>query len=297
MLSKFTPNFRSTLEDLCADIFLEIFQYLDPMNLLCSLTNLFPHLDILIRPYTHTLDFRAINRSYFQCLTQSLLPYSIDNLRVLHLSNAYTFSQISDMFYKIDWSQINQIESLTLDSIQSDELSKYFLDIHPLLKHLWRLSLTFDEDDKSAGKLLIDHILIPTNQFLTSCFIIGITFDLNRLLRSKLNENLRELTLTLATINDLIILFRHAPHLEILICTILHNTCNESIDKILSLQFLTMLTITIQEPITFKNLQKILLPHTKIKQLSLQAILCDEVEFENVFFLQKIFLFNLGFFD
>jgi hypothetical protein len=196
------------------------------------------------------------------------------------------------MFYKFDWSQINRIESLTLDSIQSDELSKYFLDIHPLLKHLWRLSLTFDEDDKSAEKLLINHILIPTNQSLTSCFIIGITFDFNRLLGSKVNKNLRELTLTLSTINDLIILFRHVPNLEILICTILHSTCNESIDKISSLQFLTMLTITIQEQITFKHLQKILVPHTKIKRLALKAILCDEVEFKNIFSSSKDFFIS-----
>jgi Trp operon repressor len=210
---------------------------------------------------------------------QSLLPYLTNNLRVLRLSNAHTFIQISEILYNFDWSQINQLESLTFDLIKSDELSKYFLNIHSILKHLWRLSLTFDEDDKLVEKLLIDHILIPTNQSqsLTNCFIIGINFDLSKLIGEKFNENLLELTLTLTTINDLIILFRIVPNLEILTCTVLDSISNESIDKIPILYFLRILTLTIKKPIVFKNLQKLLKPHIQLKQLSLKAIICDEV--------------------
>jgi hypothetical protein len=281
-----TPNFRSNFQDLCTDVYLEIFQYLRPVDLLYSFSGLFSHLDTLIKPYTHTLDFRLINKSCFQCLTQSLLPYLTNNLRVLRLSNHHTFGQISEILYKFDWSQINQLESLTFDSIKSDEISKYLLDIHSLLEHLWRLSLKFDEDNKLAEKLLLDHILIPKNQSqsLTNCFIIGITFDLSQLIGQKLNENLRELTITLSTIIDLIILFRILPHLEILTCTVLDSTCNESIDKIQSLGSLTMLTLIIKKSIVFKNLQKILIPHIKLKRLSLNAILCDEVKFDKYFF-------------
>jgi len=209
----------------------------------------------------------------------SLLPYLTNNLRVLRLSNAHTFIQISEILYNFDWSQINQLESLTFDLIKSDELSKYFLNIHSILKHLWRLSLTFDEDDKVVEKLLIDYILIPTNQSqsLTNCFIIGINFDLSKLIGEKFNENLLELTLTLTTINDLIILFRIVPNLEILTCTILDSISNENIDKIPILYFLRILTLTIKKPIVFKNLQKLLKPHIQLKQLSLKAIICDEV--------------------
>ncbi len=293
-------NFRTNLQDLCTELFLEIFQYLRPIDLLYSFTGLYPHLNTLIERYTHTLDFRLMSKSYFQSLTQSLLPYLTNNLRILHLSNVHTFSQISELLYNFDWSQINQLESLTFDSIKSDELTKYFLDIHPLLEHLWRLSLTFDEDNKLTQKLLINHILIPTNpsQSLKKCSIIGITFDLNKLIGQKFNENLRELTLTLATINDLIILFQILPHLEILICTVIESTYNENIDKIQSLDFLTMLTLIIQKPIVLKNLQRILIPHTKLKRLSLKAILCDEVKyFIKIFFLFIYLLFNLEFFD
>ncbi len=279
ILKDIISNFRFTFQDLCTDIFLEIFQYLRPIDLLYSFTGLYPHLDTLIEPYTHTLDFRLMNKSYFQCLMQSLLPYLTNNLRVLRLSNAHTFIQISEILYNFDWSQINQLESLTFDLIKSDELSKYFLNIHSILKHLWRLSLTFDEDDKLVEKLLIDHILIPTNQSqsLTNCFIIGINFDLSKLIGEKFNENLLELTLTLTTINDLIILFRIVPNLEILTCTVLDSISNESIDKIPILYFLRILTLTIKKPIVFKNLQKLLKPHIQLKQLSLKAIICDEV--------------------
>jgi hypothetical protein len=287
MLSLIASNSRSTFPDLCADIYLEIFQYLRPIDLLYSFTNLFPHLDTLLEPYTHTLDFRLMSKSYFQCLMQSLLPYLTNNLRVLRLSNVYTFSQISEILYKFDWSQINQLESLMFDSIKSDELSKYFRDIHPSLEHLWRLSFTFDENDKFAENLLINHILTSPNQSLTNCFIIGITFDLTRAIKQKLNINLRELTLTLATITDLIILFRMIPHLEIFTCTIIDSTYNERIDKVSSLDCLTMLVLTIQKPIIFKHLQNILIPHTKLKRLSLKAILCDEVDVRNNF--KKIF--------
>ncbi len=243
------------------------------------MTNLYPLLDSLIEPYTHTLDFRLISKSYFQCLTQSLSPCLTTNLRVLRLSNTHTFSQISDILYKFNWSQINQLESLTFDSIKSDELSRYFLMIHPLLEHLWRLSLTtFDEDDKLSEKLLLDHIFTPQSESLKNCFLIGIKLDLSKSIGQKSNEHLRELTLTLSTINDLIILFRILTHLEILICTIIDSRCNDSIEKIQSLEFLTILTLTIKKPIGFKNLQKILIPHIKLKHLSLQAVLYDEVE-------------------
>ncbi|CAF4008338.1 unnamed protein product [Rotaria sp. Silwood2] len=272
------PKNKSIFQDLCIDIVLEIFRYLRPIDLLYSFSGFYAHLDALLEPYTHTLDFRFINKSYFQCLIQSLFPCFTNNLRVLRLSNAYTFGQISETLYKLDWSQINQLESLTFDLIEFDELSKYFLAIHPLLKHLWRLSLTFNEHDKFTEKLLIEQILIPTNQSqsLKNCFIIGITFDLSKLSGHKLNENLRELTLTLATINDLIILFRCVPHLEILTCTVLDSTYNENIDKIQSLDFLTILTLNIKTSILFKTLQKILIPHNNLKQVSLQAILHNE---------------------
>jgi hypothetical protein len=107
---------------------------------------------------------------------------------------------------------------------------------------------------------------------------MGIKLDLSKSIGQKSNEHLRELTLTLSTINDLIILFRNITHLEILICTIIDSTCNDSIEKIQSLEFLTILTLTIKKPIGFKNLQKILIPHIKLKHLSLQAVLYDEVE-------------------
>ncbi|CAF0778519.1 unnamed protein product [Rotaria sp. Silwood1] len=269
---------KSIFQDLCTDIILEIFQYFRPIDLLYSFTGLYLHLDVLLEPYTHTIDFRCINKSYFQSLTQSLFPCFTNNLRVLRLSNAYTFGQISETLNRLDWSKINQLESLTFDLIDFDELSKYFLVIHPLLKHLWRLSLTFNQNCKFVEKLLIDQILLPTSQSqsLKNCFIVGIIFNLNKLSGHKLNENLRELTLTLATIDDLIILFRSLPHLEILTCTVFDSTYNENLDKIQSLDFLTVLTLNIKKSILFKTLQKILIPHIKLKQLSLQAILHDQ---------------------
>jgi hypothetical protein len=248
------------------------------VDLLYSFTGLFPDLDVLVQPYTHSLDFRLISKTYFDCLNQSLLPYLTNNLRALRLSNSNTFGQISEIIYKFDWSQINQLESLTLDSIKTDELSRYFLVIHSKLERLWRLSITFDEDDKFAENLLIEHILTNQSRSLINCFIIGITFDLSKLIGQKLNENLRELTITLATLNDLLILFRIIPRIEILTCTVLDSTCaGDTIDKVHALELLTNLTLTIQKPILFKHFQKILMSHSKLKRLSLKVMLRDEV--------------------
>lgn len=210
---------------------------------------------------------------------QPLSPCFTNNLRVLRLSNIYTFGQISEVLDKLDWSQINQLESLAFDYIKGEELSKYFLDIHPVLKQLWRLSLTFSEHDSFGERLLIDHILLPTNQSqsIKNCFIVGIAFDLSNLPGKKLNENLRELTLTLATVNDLIPLFRHVPRLEILTCTVKDSNSYENFDKIQSLTYLTTLALDIKKPIMFRDLQKLLLPHNKLQHLSLKAIFRDEV--------------------
>ena len=226
------------------------------------------------------LDFRLISKSCFDCLTQSLFPCFQNNLHILRLSNAHTFGQISEILNKTDLSRNTQLESLEFDLIKPDELSRYFLVIHPLLKHLWRLSLTFDEHDQVTEKLLKDHIFIPSNQSqsLKSCFITGITFDFSKLVGKKPNKNLRELTLTLSTINDLLILFRVVPQLEILTCTIHDSTYNQSTTNIQSLDSLTILTLTIKKPILFKNLRKILMPHNKLKQISLRIILYDEVK-------------------
>ncbi|CAF5191461.1 unnamed protein product, partial [Rotaria magnacalcarata] len=205
-------------------------------------------------------------------------PCFTNNLHILRLSNAYTFGQIRETLDKLDWSQIAQLESLTLDFIEFDELLKYFQTVHPLLQHLWRLSLTFNENNKLTEKLIIDHIFIPINtlQSLKHCFINGIIFDLSRLSGQKLHENLRELTITLATINDLMSLFQSGTHLEILTCTIMDSTANGNIDKIQPLDVLKILTLTIQKSMPFKILEKLLMPHSKLERLSLKAILRDE---------------------
>lgn len=237
--------------------------------------------DNLLEPYTPRMDFRFVQKFYFQCLLQALFPHYAYNLRILRLSDAYTFGQISEAFSKIDWSQITQLESLTFDHIAFEELSKYFLTIHSSLKYLWRLSLTFNENDKYVEKLLIDYILNSSNQsqLLKTCFISGITFDLSKLSIRTVNENLRELKITLSTIGDLIRLFQLMPHLEILTCTITDDssTDNNNYNKVKSLDYLTILTLTIEKPIRFRHLEEILMPHLKLERLSLKAKIFEEV--------------------
>ena len=212
-------------------------------------------------------------------MLQSLLPYSPDKLRVLRLSNEATFGQISEILSNFDWSQLNQLEALTFDSIRSDELSKYLSTIHPLLKHLWRLSLSTTENNKLIETLLLDHIFIPTDQSLTDCFITGVNFDMTRLIGRLPNKNLRELTITLSTINDLIILFNYLPQLQILKCTIEKTVLDtNNISKIQALNNLTMLTLTIKEAITLDIFQQILTPHINLKKLSLQARFVDKAQ-------------------
>ncbi|CAF3272731.1 unnamed protein product [Rotaria socialis] len=290
-------NSISTIQDLCTEIFLVIFQYLRPLDILYSFSHLYDHLDALVEPYTPALDFRCVNKSYFKCLTKSLFPCFTNNLHILRLSNAYTFGQIRETLDRLDWSQITQLESLTLDFIEFDELLKYFQTVHPLLQHLWRLSLTFNENDRLTEKLIIDEIFIPINSFqsLKHCFINGIIFDLSRLSGQKLHGNLRELTITLATINDLMSLFRSATHLEILTCTIMDSTANANIDKIQPLDVLKILTLTIRKSMPFKMLEKLLISHSKLERLSLKAILCDEttsISYDqeiNGYVLEKLF--------
>ncbi|UJR37480.1 hypothetical protein I4U23_030183 [Adineta vaga] len=284
-------NSKSTFENLCPDILLEIFQYIRPTDLLHSFFNVTSLLDNLLEPYMHTLDIRLINKSYFNYLIESILPSLSKKLRVLRLSNTYTFSQISDLFCKFDWIHINQLESLSFDSIKSDELSKYFLTIHPKLEQLWRLSLTFDEQDDYCEKLILNRILFSQSSLLKNCFINGITFDLSKSILPQSNKNLRELTITLTSIKDLLILFQMIPHLEILTCTISADTSVDNIDQIASLNSLTSLTLIINERIEFKTLQNILIPHTKLRHLSLTVILIDKnsnkeingFEFEKLF--------------
>lgn len=276
----FFCKFRTTLQDLCSEIILDIFQYLRPMDILYSFNGLDSRFDTLLEPYTHTIDCRLISKSCFQYLIQSLLPNLTNNLRVIRLSNTHTFDEISEIIYQFDWLYINQLESLTFDSIKSNELSKYCLDIHPLLKNLWRLSLILNENDILIEKLILDYILLPLNnhcQSLKNCFIIGIHFDFSKKIESKCNENLRELNITLSTMNDFVILAQLFPNLEILICTILQSTFNDNTEKISILIFLTILTITIRESIGIHVLKKVLTPHINIRRLSINATITSVI--------------------
>ena len=278
LIKKIRPCFRATFQDLCSDVLQEIFEYLTPVELIYTFYNLSRTLDALLGPYTHTLNVCLMNKFSFQRLIQSVLPSFSSNLRVLRLSDVHMFSQIGDFMRQFDWSQIKQLESLTLTSIKPDELSKYFLTIHPLLDTLWRLSLTLDEDDRPSEKLLVHHIFLSPSAPVKNCFIHGISLDFSQASVRRSNDNLCELTVTLASLTDLLILRRAAPRLEILICTIVGKTVIDHADHIALPDILTTLSLTINEDIEFHTLQTMLSPHAKLRRLTLKATIFDKVD-------------------
>ena len=273
--------FRSVFQDLCNEIYFEIFQYLHAVDLLYSFTDLDARLDGLVAPYTRALDFRLIPRSHFECLSQRILPVLNDQVCLLRLSNAGTFSQISELLYKLDWSRIPQLESLTMDSLEVEDVFRYVTVIHPLLKRLWRLTMTLNDTSESIKELLIAHILtrkLGSSQPLTHLSIAGVTFDLTKFARHDRNENLRELNITVATVEDLFILFKLVPRLENLTCAVLLGTFLSTTEKFTALDNLSTLTLTLEKPIPFENLREILIPHRQLKYLCIRAIVREPVE-------------------
>lgn len=268
-------------QDLCNEIYLQIFEYLHGVDLLYSFTGLDPRLDALVGPYASALDFRLISRSYFECLSQRILPILSDHVRVLRLSNVGTFNQIGEVLNKLDWSRIEQLESLTMDTLEIEDLFRYLNGVHPLLKRLWRLTMTVNESSVTIEELRIARLLTreaDSSPSLTHVSITGVTFDLAISARHQCNRNLRELTLTLRTVNDLLTLFKLAPGLEILTCTVLTNTALVKTESVARLDCLSTLALTLNEPISFDNLREILIPHRQLKYLRIRATLSEPVK-------------------
>ena len=273
--------FRTLFQDLCNEIYLQIFEYLHGVDLLYSFTDLDPRLDALVGPYASALDFRLISRSYFECLSQRILPILSDHVRVLRLSNVGTFNQIGEVLNKLNWSRIEQLESLTMDTLEIEDLFRYLNSVHPLLKRLWRLTMTIAESSVSIEELRIARILTregDSSPMLSHVSITGVTFDLATSARHKCNRNLCELTITLRTVNDLLILYKLAPRLEILTCTVLTNTDLVKTEIVATLDCLSTLALTLNEPISFANLREILTPHRQLKYLRIRATLSEPVK-------------------
>jgi hypothetical protein len=273
--------FRTLFQDLCNEIYLEIFEYLHGIDLLYSFIGLDPRLDALVEPYANSLDFRLISRSYFECLSERILPVLSDQVRVLRLSNVGTFNQISEVLNKLDWSRIDRLESLTMDTLEIEDLSRYLTVAHPVLKRLWRLTLAINEGNASIEELLITHILTratDSSQPLTHLSITGVPFNLVTSARNKCNRNLRELTITLRTVDDLLTLLKLAPRLEMLTCTVLVNTDLVKTGTVAALNDLSTLTLTLQQPISFANLREILIPHQRLNHLCIRGTLSEPVK-------------------
>ena len=273
--------FSSKFENLCLDIFIEIFRYLRPIDLIYSLDNLLPHLNGLIEQHTRSMDFRLINKSFFNKFIQTLPIHSIGHIEKMYLSNHFTCGEISEMFEKFPWSRLTRLESLKLESIGSFELSKYVNLIRSFLVNLHSLSVNFDASDSAPDSSVMQKILRLENRQtdirLTECCITGFPFTFSSNIDSRSNEILRILKITLKTVDDLFVIYRLFPKLENLSCDICDHTSKSVVDLTVSSTCLTDLTLIIEKSITLKLMEKILSPHQQLRSLIFKALLIDEV--------------------
>lgn len=216
---------KTCFEDLPDEILLYMCRYLSQVNILDSLLNLNTRINKSITSYRERICISHLSHKDFQHLINDHLPYLSPNVYYLYLNNSSMLNagkQFEEKFNKID-QQFPVLRDLIFHQI----------DIETLENLSWRFN-TMSCLDKLYINIAEDRLLSMPVQF--DEFICGKLFSESnsfRILKLNLNKyrfslhsirtpciNIRQLTISVKRLNDLLIVFNNFPNIEKLNITI-----------------------------------------------------------------------------
>ncbi|CAF0909115.1 unnamed protein product [Adineta steineri] len=202
------------------EILLESFKYLDDVQLFCAYYSLNFRLDTLLSIHfqSYHFDFRSISKQKFHLICQQHLPYIIEQVKSLYLSNDDETPNLPEIFYSYNFTlnKFSYLQYLSIDSIHClSTLNRITFECRtiPYLTHLYLIKCDFKDQMKfshlieniwSLSKLIlcqIDH-RFPYELKFTNNSIISSTIKYLFVQNFQFNSN------------DLRNLFQSTPSLE-----------------------------------------------------------------------------------
>ncbi|CAF4205162.1 unnamed protein product, partial [Rotaria sp. Silwood2] len=216
---------QTCFEDLPDEILLFMCRYLSQVNILDSLLNLNNRINKTISSYREKIFLSHLSYKDFYHLINKHLPYLSANVYYLYINNCSMlnagkvfeekFNKIDQQFPLLRELIFHQIDIETLENLSWRFNTMYFLR---------QLIIDIAEDRLSSMPVQFDEFICgklfsPSNSFQ------NLKLNLNRYefnLRSVTYKckNIRQLTLSVKCLNDLLVVFNHFPNIEKLNITI-----------------------------------------------------------------------------
>jgi hypothetical protein len=223
--------YLSKFEQLPDEILLEICIYLKPFDIINSFGQINSRLERTISQYRRDADLHHLTLNQFQRWYNHHLSYTAESIVNLVLSNwnspgqIYLFNQLTKHYFSLDqlFPNIKQLRLIDFTNNDIEILSKInmiekiFIDADALIP------LTY------STHTLFDQYLFSTANHLKEIRLWGIEGGLRLQHHVPIHENfsLERLTICVALLDDLILIFRRAPNLIKFNIEIAHHTINE----------------------------------------------------------------------
>lgn len=148
------------LEDLANELLIDIFEYIDFIDLLRTFYDLNSRLNKLIFNYyrNYHLNFRSIRKYEFHLICQRYLPSISNQIISLYLSNDDQTPNLFELFhsYNFNFNQFHHLQLLSFEYIYSLRIINQILPQCPYLKQLYMLKCYFQDQEEFC--YLIENI-------------------------------------------------------------------------------------------------------------------------------------------
>ena len=215
----------TTFEKLPDEILLLICGYLSQVDILDSFLNLNERLNKTIASYRQKIYFSHLSFNEFHHLINDHLVNLAPNIYYLYINNCSMINAgkiFENKFSKID-QQFPLLQQLCFHQIDIETLENLSWRFNTM-NNLRQLSIDITEDRLGSMPVQFDEFLCG-KLFSKSNSFTNLTLNLNKYrfnLHSltQICENIRQLTMSIRHLNDLLILLDHLPNLEQLDITI-----------------------------------------------------------------------------
>lgn len=224
--------FLSIFEQLPDEIILQICLYLRPFEIIDGFGQLNYRLDRTISQFRHNSDTHHLTLTQYRRWYSQLLPYTAEYIVNLVLSNWNSPGQIhlfnqSTKNYDSLYELFPNIKQVRLIDFSNDDI-----DILPKLAMVEKILIDIDalKPLLYSTKFLLDRYLFSSGYFFKEIRLWlgegGIRLQHNTELKQ--NLNLEQLTIVVAHLEDLILVFKRAPNLKKLYIEISQFSSNNS---------------------------------------------------------------------
>ncbi|CAF3361204.1 unnamed protein product [Rotaria sp. Silwood1] len=209
--------YLSKLEQLPDEILLKICIYLKPFDIINSFGQLNTRLEQTISQYRHDADLHHLTFSQFQRWSNHLLLYTAESIVNLVVSNwnspgqIYYFNQLTkdyDSLYDL-FPNIKQLRLIDFTNDDIEILSKLYLIEKVFIDADALIKLTY------STHILLDKYLFCSFNYFKEIRLWGVENGIRLQHNAKITENfyLERLTISVALLDDLILMFRRSPNL------------------------------------------------------------------------------------